>query len=1116
MTVRDDPHRALLDWAGLSQEMGQQGHVEPTESSNLVGYFRDCTVASQRSLALRNVFEVSDAQCISVPNDAWLAAIDEGLTTPGKAALNLALANRVSPFEKPLVMGALFVVGRYTPGPGRPRAYCAPLLVGSVSQSTEGTSVTFLLEGDVALNLPLLAELAGVDADNEEEMLARFETVADLTPDAPLPVAEVEAFLEALRVGLDLPLALPTFEDMGELDLADEYALGGPLRLLPTSAIFIGREAGELSVIRELGVIAEAAVEESALQAVLEPEDSDLAADGDAASALPPQNAGSLPEGWHDNIEIIEITDAQRKVIDSARRAPLTVVTGPPGTGKSYTICALVLDHLLAGRRVLVASGTPKAVEVVVSKLEELVGPLVCATSGDRTTQRALAKKIEKITSAQLAPREFPGEQIEAERSRYYQLRAEIAVLEEQVLQTLAREGALAFHLEAVEGLASLVARFDLRRITADPEKLSALRERVAVEPDAAWFRRFRAHRALETLRRQLHAQSDASAEELLAGADSYAHEREVEDLTRALTDAPDLVAGWQALAELRSNLLDVGARVLAMQRQAELASLLADNANRRALRSFMQALRAARHAEKKELLAKVPVEVLLGAFPCWASTDRHVSHILPLRRALFDLAVIDEASQVNLGAATPVLYRALRAVIVGDPHQLRFVSFLSRAAEAAAFARYDIAPARQATHRFSRRSLFDVAEDAVAQHNNHMLDEHFRSQPQIISFSNDEFYSRCMRIMTERPHSQGARSVHVRWVGGHREALVARNQAEIDAAMTVAREAIADAERGGPVKTLGLLSPYRDQTNGLSQAVVAAFTPEQIMRHSIVCGTAHSLQGDERDIVVLSTVIDPNYNSNSLRFLEDPNLFNVAITRAAERLVVVTSVTIADLPSGGQHYLSKFLRHAEALVDPANRADVFRSGFEREVCDALRARARRVVTNYPSCGYEIDLVVTDGTSSVAVECDGHPSHFRPDGSYTTEDLQRHAVLSRAGWVIHRIPLSSWRRDSTRHLDRIDELLAQSESPRGRTPPTLPEPLPLARPTIAAPRGSARKLAPARATPRKRSAKPSGGRVPVSDARCACGGHWVLRNGRYGKFYGCSRFPRCRRTRRFG
>ena len=472
--------------------------------------------------------------------------------------------------------------------------------------------------------------------------------------------------------------------------------------------------------------------------------------------------------------------------------------------------------------------------------------------------------------------------------------------------------------------------------------------------------------------------------------------------------------------------------------------------------------------------------------------------------------------------------------MVVGDPHQLRFVSFLPKAAETASFARHEISAARQATHRFSRRSLFDVADDVVAQRHSHMLDEHFRCQPQIIHFSNDEFYGRTIRVMTERPHSQGAKSVFVHHVEGRRESGAKTNKVEIDAVIDIARAAVAEAERGGPIKSLGLLSPYREQTNTLEKTVAETFTPEQVTRHKIVCGTAHSLQGDERDIVVLSTVIDRDYNPNSLRFLEDPNLFNVAITRAAERLDLVTSVRLSDLPAGDRHYLSKFLRHAETVVDPERNADLFRSDFERDVCAALRDRGLRVLTNYPSCGYEIDLVVSNAHRSVAVECDGHPSHFQANGSYTIEDIQRHTVLLRAGWTIHRIPLSSWRADPARHLDMIVGLLEHPPARKTRAAPALPAPRAsdavVAQPEVAKPMGravatppvaprkgpGARPTTPTTNKPAKKKTARSGGgpaRVPVTQATCNCGGRWVMRSGPYGKFFGCSRFPRCRRTR---
>jgi len=235
-------------------------------------------------------------------------------------------------------------------------------------------------------------------------------------------------------------------------------------------------------------------------------------------------------------------------------------------------------------------------------------------------------------------------------------------------------------------------------------------------------------------------------------------------------------------------------------------------------------------------------------------------------------------------------------------------------------------------------------------------------------------------------------------------------------------REIVETANRGGPVLSIGVLSPYRDQTNALTKAVMTTFSQAEIERHDIVCGTAHSLQGDERDLVILSTVIDRDFRHASLRFLEDPNLFNVAITRARRSLVVLTSVRPSDIPAG---LLQSFLLYAESKAVPEDLPDRFESDFERQVAEALRDAGYRVISQYPSAGYRIDLVVTNGHVSVAVECDG-PTHFQADGTYTTEDVQRHLVLSRAGWEIYRIPYHSWIRDPSPHLDQIYTILNRS------------------------------------------------------------------------------------------
>lgn len=1102
------------DWAGLEERTEQAGYVEETVARSLVSYFRDCAVATQRGLNVRDVFGESDAQVLVVPGTAWNAAASEGYVAEGKAAVDLAVANQVNPLEKPLVLGALFVVGRHSAGPGRLRSYCAPLLVASVAQTSDSDSATFVLEGDIGLNLNLLADLADVDRNNEEEMMARFEALVDVVPDAPLDPLELDRFCRALDTHINLPFHVGGFTHFVEVDLAGEAAVGGPLRLVAVSALFIGKEAAELSVIRELEAIAQADLSGTALDALLEPDKTAIHKSLDAEATLPdgPPPEPARPEGWHEDIEILELTNSQRRVVARARTEALSVVTGPPGTGKSYSIAAVVLDHLLAGRTVLVTSGTPKAVDVVITKLTDVAGQFVVATAGDRAHQRELAKRIDELTGPTHKPRWYPQAQLEAEREEYYAMRRELGGLEDRLAETLARQGTLAFHLAAVEGLASIAERFDLEKVSRRPEELDRLRLRGLVEPDSGWFRRWRANRAINRLRHELRATEAATDDDLEGAIQLVAHRAELDEVAVALDSNPDLNAGWTRLAEGREALLEKGVRVLAMQRETQLARLLGDTRSRLALRKFAQALRTAQHKAKKELLAEVPVDVLLAAFPCWASTDRHLSHILPLRRALFDLAVVDEASQVDLAAACPSLFRATRALIVGDPHQLRFVCFLSSAAETAAFSRNAIPAALQVTHRFSRNSLFDAADRVVAHRANLILDEHFRSQPHIISFSNVELYGRALRIMTERPHSAGTKAIDVHHVDGRREPAAARNMAEVLRVLELAAGYVRAASGGGPAKTLGLLSPYRDQANALAKGVAERFEPAEIVRHQITCGTAHSLQGDERDIVILSTVIDGDFNPNSLRFLEDPNVFNVAITRAAERVIAVTSVKPDQLPAGEQRYLRKFLLHAERPADPDSLPDTFRSRFEADVAERLRERGYRVISNYPSCGYEIDLVVSNGSNSVAVECDGHPSHFRADGTYTTEDVQRHVVLRRAGWDIYRIPLSSWRTQAVGHLEAIVCRIEQAPIRRTRGRPALP--VPQAAPgTVPTPERARQR--PVRAAQRATGRAASPRAVSLSKAGCSCGGRWKLRSGRYGQFYGCSRFPRCRRTRAY-
>jgi very-short-patch-repair endonuclease len=389
---------------------------------------------------------------------------------------------------------------------------------------------------------------------------------------------------------------------------------------------------------------------------------------------------------------------------------------------------------------------------------------------------------------------------------------------------------------------------------------------------------------------------------------------------------------------------------------------------------------------------------------------------ILPVQPGMFDLVIFDEASQCDLASAVPALYRANRVLIVGDPKQLNHVVFLGKQAEYSSFAKNSVPPDIQANYRFSTNSLFDVAENLVPQANYFMLDEHFRSDPHIIGFSNKMFYEDQIRIMTHKPKirlvDQEA-AIQVEYVKGKRSEGAA-NPVEIEAIFAHVKRIVTQSPNDKPT-TIGILSPFRDQVNAIIKVLPNFLSLTEVERHKIVVGTAHSLQGDEKDIVILSLSLDPKFHHGTLNFLEKPNVFNVSITRAKKGLIVVSSVKIGDLPNG---LLKEFLIHASQTQIPEIPRGVFESKFEEQVAQALESYSLKVWPQYQAAGFYIDLVVGDGKNWIAIECDG-PTHFEMKDRQNFYDIWRQGILERAGWRFVRISYREWERDSESQISRV-------------------------------------------------------------------------------------------------
>jgi hypothetical protein len=132
-----------------------------------------------------------------------------------------------------------------------------------------------------------------------------------------------------------------------------------------------------------------------------------------------------------------------------------------------------------------------------------------------------------------------------------------------------------------------------------------------------------------------------------------------------------------------------------------------------------------------------------------------------------------------------------------------------------------------------------------------------------------------CQRRISTTAGNSSARD-DVRQISGRRDERSSVNRKEVAAALEIV-ESIAEAASGDDPSSIGIVSPFRDQADAIRERLIEALPASVLERHAIVAGTAHALQGDEKDVVILSTSIDADSHPASLRFLETPNLFNVA-----------------------------------------------------------------------------------------------------------------------------------------------------------------------------------------------------------------------------------------------
>lgn len=439
----------------------------------------------------------------------------------------------------------------------------------------------------------------------------------------------------------------------------------------------------------------------------------------------------------------------------------------------------------------------------------------------------------------------------------------------------------------------------------------------------------------------------------------------------------------------------------------------------RQALQAYLNAVqamgagtgvRAVRHRKS----ARDAMRRAYQAVPCWVLPQWRVSETIPPDIGLFDLVVIDEASQSDIWAL-PALLRGKKVLVVGDHKQVSPSAVGTAEEKIKELVSRFLTNQPHGSEMTPDKSIYDSARVVFAG-NSVMLKEHFRCVPAIIEFSNREFYQGDIRALRLPKANERLDPplVDVFVMGGYRKGDA--NEPEAKAIVDEIENILADPQFEG--RSIGVVTLLGTSQAALIHEMVSArISPVDVVARKIAIGPPPVFQGRERDIMLVSMVLAPGDRAAANR-ADMHQRFNVALSRARDRMYLFRSVGETEFKEDTlngkliSHFKQPFRQDAKKVQALREKCE---SGFEFEMFDELVRRGFRVEPQVPCGGYRMDFVVEGNEGRrLAVECDG--DRYHGPGQWQ-DDMVRQRVLERAGWTF-------WRCFASSFVRRREEVLA--------------------------------------------------------------------------------------------
>ena len=1015
-------------------------------------YLHDCVREEVKSATFRNLKQDKDNKWIFLKEEEQLFHnYGDHLRLDGSDSklTELMIQSELSQKDKYLIYGYLFLVGKSSKNK-KTNEFLTPLLYMPCKLERNGININCMLQDEfLSLNTGALTAMMK-KSDDEDEVEQLLEGLLDVVPELPITDEKMEIFLTTLKSIIpEIEIKIDHSEDVDEENISKDFYQDVPEEKIDfdnleetieesvvktaakidkitltnqCSIILTKRPSVTAGVLHELMQIAEkpsGVYRETALNIINEEY---LQAKGKLTD-----NPGRSPKDLKDFAAItpLSLSDSQENVIKSLENNTFVAVYGPPGTGKSQTIVNLV-SHLIAnGKTVLVASRMDKAVDVVADRLNELGAPFLALRAGRINYQKQLSFQLQDLLSNKVDLDSEYENALFAEVKDMKDLLSNIKDLENKSENTIKLEqqwqeiSVQKIEQEKILGQMHFITSTREVLKKSEIEQITSLINIIEKNLEkTGFFASISNYSSKNKLKKILKLSEFNENYENLGQLKAELEVSKLACEMRITESNIQKLGNLHVMAEqirmLKRKQRNLAIDILKGKRRESLKGLLRDQVKRQRLIIHTKSLVERKKNLQNRLLEGEDFKPLMEAFPCWCVTTYAISGSLPMKPGLFDVAIIDEASQCDIASCFPILYRAKKAVVVGDDKQLPHLSFLEKAKEQSFLSQYSIPDKYQLMWRFRTNSMFDLAN--YYSMNPVLLDEHFRSLPPVINFSNQEFYGDRMRIMRRNANDTKVLEL-IQVPDGKVDFDATRNLPEVEALVAKLQEIIIEDERKNsenPV-SIGIISPFRAQVEQLKTSVAMVLSEHMIRKHKIEIGTAHTFQGDERDIILISWAFANNSFVQSLTFLQKPNLFNVAITRARYRMISFTSKNPRELSEGlfrsYLNYIQEYETRHKAILNKEIEENIYKNNFEKEIAQTIRELGHEVQAGVEIAGFSVDLLVND---KIAIEIDGVQ-----DNCKQPPNMKKQAILERSGFKINRITYREWQYSPQACLDRV-------------------------------------------------------------------------------------------------